>query len=139
MAPIAPRIVADPFQRRITDLFEVTEIKNYPEPEPKPVKFTHFVFYLANGTRQVFEFENISTRTRLSKYQRFLARFRISERPQFRILVIRGSSYWWKTLGWREFFDVPMNDTPIFFHMANSIKTLPRTWTRDVEAYLEAL
>ncbi|KAL0569931.1 hypothetical protein V5O48_012034 [Marasmius crinis-equi] len=121
---MASKLLADPFQRRITDHFEIYEVKRFPKSAPKAPKMTHFVFYFANGRHEVFEFEDLPPRTRLSDYQRFLARFQISPRPQLRILVIEGSSCCWKYIGWSEYFDIPLDDTPVFFHLSNNFRSL---------------
>ncbi|KAK1229759.1 hypothetical protein PQX77_007169 [Marasmius sp. AFHP31] len=140
MSPIQPKLLPDFFQPRLTEYFEVTEVKRYPDPPPQPTQDSViFVFYLANGRREVFEFDNPPYRTRLSDHWRLLAQHRIGQRPQLRILEIDGPSYSWGYIGWAKYFNVPTSGIPAFFHLSNDKATLPATWTQDVDAFLEAI
>ncbi|KAK1219684.1 hypothetical protein PQX77_017579 [Marasmius sp. AFHP31] len=135
-----PRIIRDPFQPSLTNYFKVAAAPPPPPPLPTlPQEDRIVVFYLANGEQRVFELTNLPTRTHLSDHWCMFFKYRITERPQLQVLKIEGSSYRWDYIGWREYFDIPTNEAPLFFSMSDNNTNLPPTWLQDVSEFLEAL
>ncbi|KAK7033981.1 hypothetical protein VNI00_012608 [Paramarasmius palmivorus] len=112
-----------PFERKITDYFASV---------PKPVGINSH-----NGRRQYLAVSGVSVRIQLSDLADALARFGIMEQPQLGFLSIDGASYSWGHIGWKEYFDLPVGDTPLYFHATND--PLPNDWNKDVAPFLDAL